>query len=63
MYSIITDQLLTFCHAHYLSLFTHISTLSNYLVMGQSVSLIFGQMTLEAEPVSLGWSKDCKVIT
>ena len=34
MYSIITDQLLTSCHAHYLSLFTHISTLSNYLGYG-----------------------------
>lgn len=45
------------------SLFTHISTCQITWVMGQSVSLIFGQMTLEAEPVSLGWSKDCKVIT
>ena len=35
MYSIITDQLLTSCHAHYLSLFTHISTLSNYLGYGR----------------------------
>ena len=32
-------------------------------VMGESVSLIFCKMALEAEPVSLGWSKDCKVIT
>ena len=48
-----------------LSIYTYFYFVKLPGLMGQSVSLnlILCKVSLEAEPVSLGWSKDCKVIT